>query len=494
MDEFGASLAAALINTVIPPANLPVVVQYSSEARAYHRLNPYPFWAFKDWLIPDRGVLPRCLPMAQEIVRRGALWLFGKPITLTMPGNPKLAEVFAKAWVQNRMPSRLRAIAEDAALDGGVVLKFSVDETNKRRKIRFQSLSVASECRLWFHPHDRDQMLMARVQYPYLDPLTGNQMWYREEWTDAEVVHYEPLNPGQDKKQGFNPDTSDQWQILSKTENPFGLIPMHLCRNIEDDDAWGAGDMWSLRIENFIYRVFDRVNLTTHLMERSNQFDSQTNPIFLDVEPEDDEDAERPLDPGQPYFLKSTNSGGDGGSQGKVMFAPTGNGLRPMMSDYVDRLTKAIRDAVSSVSVDTADITNKGNLTVAVLKTIYQPQIEITEEKKKSMGTDGIAAFLGLAAQGLQNAGIDLDVIADNEDSYHVEIGWSDYFEATDDEKADRTDRTITQVGAGLLPKGRAVKRVASMEGIHDIEALEKEIAAEPAPADPGAKAGTTAP
>jgi hypothetical protein len=496
-ETFTASLASQLINTVIPPANLPVIQQYSAEARAYHKLNPYPFWALKDWRIDERGVLPRCLPLAQKIVKRGALWLFGKPITLTVAGNSDLEEIFTKAWKKSRMPSRLRAIAEDAALDGGVVLKFSVDETDKARTISFQSLSVATECRLWFQPHDRDKLLMARVQYPYLDPLTGTMLWYREEWTAEEEVHYGPLDPGQDKNQGFNPDTSDRWQIISRTENPFGLIPMHLCRNLEEDDVWGGGDMWSLRIENHLYRVFDRVNLTTHMMDRSNQFDSQVNPIFLDAEPEDEED-DKPLDPGQPLFLNSTNSGE--GAQGKVVFPPTGNALRPNMSEYADRLSKAIEDACSSVSVDTAEITNKGNMTVAVLQTIYQPQIEITNEKRKSMGDDGIAAFLALAAQGLQNAGMKLGV-TDNEESRTFEIGWSDYFEPTEEEKGQRTDRAVLQVNSGLLTQDRAVERIAKVEGIHDVKTLKDEIAAQPDPllspansTAPGSAGNTLAP
>jgi hypothetical protein len=148
--------------------------------------------------------------------------------------------------------------------------------------------------------------------------------------------------------------------------------------------------------------VFDRVNLTYHLMDRSNQFDSERNPIFIDADIDED-DIDRPLQPGQPMQVSSSDDTPTRAA--KVEWPITGNALRPAMMEYARDLRKQILDAAGSVELDEAAVTNKGNLTRAVLEQLYDPQIRMTHEKRKSYGHDGLVPFLALVALGLQESG-----------------------------------------------------------------------------------------
>jgi len=434
-------LAAGLIGTSSLPPGLSYVRERAREARAYHLLDPYPLYHFRDWKTEDRGPLPRCLPIARSIVRRGARWLFGDAPRIHCSSNRQLEQFLLESWSGNRMSSRLVAIAENAALEGGVVLKFAYDAAS-RCPLMIQSLSLTDEARLYYHPHDCHKLLMARIQYPFFDAEEGKTYWYREEWTDSEEVRYRPvanellfgtretamLSGSQPLLSQDIADVYEGWQIESRAPNPFGIIPLIAIKNIETDDLWGSGDLWDL------YRVFDRIHLTYHLMDRSNQFDSEINPLFIDLTL-DRQDIERPLQPGEPLDLKTDSLSSS--RQGKVDFRPSGNNLRPAMMEYARELKNQILEAASSTSIDQSEITNKGNLTTAVLEQLYWPQIVATKEKRKSFGNDGLVQFFALIAIGLSNAGVaDFDRTAGSFDSTDIALKWPPFFTLNPQERA----------------------------------------------------------
>jgi hypothetical protein len=471
-------LAAGLVNTASLPAGLANVQLLAAEAEAYDRLCPYPDYHFRDWKTEDRGPLPRCMPIAKGIVARGARWLFGRHLQLHVARNPALETFLRRAWEQNRMPARLVAMARRAAIEGGIVLKFSYDGAAKI-PLSIQSLSLTKECRLYYHPHDREQLLMARIQYPYQDAATGKTWWYREEWTDEEMISYEPVaaetissgsSIGIAANRSLSPDGYQAWQITDRRPNPFGVIPVAHIKNLETDDVWGAGDLWEL------YRVLDRIHLTYHLMDKSNQFDSEPLPLFIDLDV-DEQDIDKPLQPGQPMQLESR----EGEHQGKVQQLEARGSLRPAMMEYARDLRKQVFSAASAVEIDQAEFSNKGNLTTAVLQQLFQPQIEITNEKRKSYGDYGIVPFLKTVAYGLQHAGIPLG-ITDDAESHDVQIQWPAYFEMSQDELTTLTGRTQQQVNAGFLTQERAVERVAQAEGVTDVAALAEELGTHPIP------------
>ena len=203
-------------------------------------------------------------------------------------------------------------MAERAALEGGVALKFDFDASRMGKPVNIDALSVVDQVRLYFDAHDSDLLLMARVQYPYFDAAEGAVYWHREEWTARERVVYAPvadLSLGGQFGVGSwrEADGFEDWAVVAREENPFGVIPILYVKNIEALDVWGVGDLWTL------YRVIDRINLTYHLMDRSNQFDSETNPIFQDLEVADD-DLNVRQQRGSRWWLESKEGAG-GGSQ-----------------------------------------------------------------------------------------------------------------------------------------------------------------------------------
>jgi len=479
MMQSDAALAASLIGTKTLPPGLGQIRRLAQQAQAYHVLKPYPLYWFKNWKEEDRGPLPRCMPIAKGIVRRGARWLFGKPLGITVPGNTPLEMQIGQIWKKNKLPSRLVAIAQKGAQQGGVFLKFSYDQTASPQ-VSIQSLSLIDQVRLFYHPHNREKLLMARVQYPYYDASEGATFWYREEWTEAAEVHYFPIKD--EAMHRSDPDTYEGWEIdpISSRPNPFGLIPGHRIKNLETDDTWGAGDLWDIDDEpdGGLYRVLDRIHLTYHLMDRSNQFDSAINPIYLDADVDDD-DLNKPQQPGQPISLESAQEGGNG-HPARVVFPPTGNALRPAMMDYAKDLRKQVMDAASSVYVDQAEFSNKGNLTNAVLAQLYLPQIEVTEDKHKTYGDDGIIPFLSMMAVGLQRAGVDLGVSESDETTFTPELKWSPPFDLSEDEKTAKVLRLQEEEIGGYVPHERAIEEISMMDGRTEIEDIKAALKSQP--------------
>jgi hypothetical protein len=64
--------ADSLIGTRYFPPFFSVVRLMALEALAYHQMRPYPYWYFADWKVEERGILPRCLPLARRVVTRSA--------------------------------------------------------------------------------------------------------------------------------------------------------------------------------------------------------------------------------------------------------------------------------------------------------------------------------------------------------------------------------------------------------------------------------------
>lgn len=466
-----AQLAQSLINTRHKPQGWDALMERVREARDYHKLQPYPIWQFKRWDVATAGPLPRCMPLPRRIVRRGAKFLFGRGIEITCPKNEALETFLRDVWQGNQMPARSTALAEDAGVDGMVVLKFSYDP-DTAPTVTIQTLKL-DHVRLFFHPHDTNRLLLARVQYRYYDAATGSYFWYREEWTSEKQVTYSPLPDSElVSKTGTvaDPDTFDGWAIEAQAENPFGLIPLHPIKNIETDDLYGAGDLWDL------YRLVDDLNLVWYQMRRSNQFDSSINALLIDLELDEKHEG-KPLAPGEPIEATSTTDG----QQGKAEIIGGENGLRTALMDYARELRKEIEDAAGTVNVSQGEITNKGNLTQAVLVQLHALLIETTQEKRKTYGQGGIELFLEAVARGLQKHGVALGV-TNSPDSFDVQVKWAEPFDLTEEEKQLVVGRTQEEQAAGYLTQDRAVERIAQMENIRDVKALKSELEKEPRP------------
>lgn len=501
------ALAANLINTKHAPVGFDTAFRLAAEANAYHTLTPYPWWAFREWRIEERGPYPVCMPFVRAAVQRSARWLFGKPIQINCAENEDWQTYLREAWVKNKMRTQLRGAAEQAGIQGGYCLKFSYDENRQKPglfPLRFQVLSSIDAARLYYDPHDAECLLMARIQYPYWEPSEGCWYLYREEWTAEEEVHYRPVKARWVKARGLSndgrystidtlqvavvdngaakPDEYEKWEIVTQAKNPFGVIPVHPVKNMDCGGVWGIGDFWGL------FRVADRVNLTYQMLDKGNQFDSQANVFFIDLEI-DQQQAKRALQPGESASVKS-----EGEKQGTVQQIEPQRRAAQIQIDYAKDLRKMALAAASNIEVDQAEFTNKGNLTQAVLSQLYAPLIELTDDKREAQGENGIGKFLELVAIGLKNlapsrlselAGVKLE----KEETYNVELQYAPYFALTEEEKAAAVGRYQEETLSGFLPKERAAKRVAQLEGFEDIDAYLAELEAEESEAEAKAKA-----
>lgn len=493
------SLANSLINTKFFPPYFTTIRQLALEAQAYHMMRPYPYWQFADWKVEDRGVLPRCLPLANYIVTKSAKWLFGKPVEIHVKEADKYEKFIRQAWQENRMPTDMVAAAERGGTDGGVVLKWSYDEKSLVCPLRFQILSVVNECRLFYDPHDRNDLLMARIQYPITNPKDGEMYLYREEWTDEYEVHYKPQRMTTSNiMRGGNypspigqvpviygtkqePDLYDRWDITSQTPNKFGLIPLHHIRNAEALMTYGKGDLWT-DLTGGMFRILDRINLTYTGMDRSNQLYSEPTIVFIDAKLGTDI-TNRTIQPGSNANIKSDEGmGPTGGKQAQAILLESDGGMREHVRTYARDLYQYLLDKVGAVMVDTSEVGNKGNLTRAVLEQLYAPLIETTDQKRRTYGDDGIAVFLERVACGLKNIGAKMAGVESidpaKHETYDVQLRWSEYFPLDDDGKMVRFTRVSQEADAGYLPSETAIEAVLQMEEVQDIVAAKKELKA----------------
>jgi hypothetical protein len=492
------TLSKALLNCHYSPPGYINARLMALQANAYHNLRPYPAWALQEWKTEERGTLPRCMPLPRGIVRKGAQWLFGKDVQITVPGNLELEESFRKAWLLNQMRTRLVYAAERGGVEGGIGLKWSYDETAEV-PLRFQTLSLIDECRLFCDPHDRNTLLMVRIQYPVWNPQNGEWYLYREEWTDEEEVHYKPLPCRYSALRGLvngrsiefgqvpfvadgtlhDPDCYAKWEIAPgwPKPNPFGMIPFVPIRNIDTDSVYGAGDLWTDPAGG-MFRVLDRINLAYHVADRSNQFDSEPTIAIIDGT-NTNEALPEGIPPGGIVEIESKNV--EEGKQAKIeMLEPKGQ-LREAITDYAHDLRDMLMDCVGSVLLDAEGITNKGNMTQAVMSLIFQPLIQTTDGKRQTYGENGICKALEKCALSLKrlNAkkfeGIKA-VSEDNEDTYDCQLKWPDYFPLSEEEKGTRVTRIVEEVGSSLMSHERAIEEIAKTEGVDDVQKLKDEL------------------
>ena len=449
------------------------------EARAYFDLRPYPWFCFADWKNEDRGPLPQCLPFVRTAVMKSARWLFGRGVSLSLPDNPDLELLIRESWEANRMHARLVSASEQASIDGAVCLKFSYDEDSSPR-LRIQILSAIDHVRLVRDPHDAERVIMARIQYPAWDALSDTWKWHREEWTDDSYAVYAPV---EDKKGNMvygnsnpyvsrfaDPDNGLLWGDPSISANPFGVIPVVQIKNVETENPSGIGDWWGL------FRVVDRICLTAHLMDKSNQLSGDPIKAVIDAH-SDTDDLEQGLGPGDMVSLKS-DEGIDGSTKkASVELLESQGYLRPAMMEYARWLNQQLEECVGTSSVRPEEITNKGNLTQGVLRQLYAPLIERTEAKRLSW-QDGLCEFIEKVAIGLANLGVSEARSVDLGDyrTYDVNIAWPEYFEPTPDEAIQQVQLAKATEDAGYTTHARALRQVAQAQGVTDLATLEEEL------------------
>lgn len=467
----------SLIGTRLPaPRQLEMMLE-GRKSEDYANLRPYPSHAFGSAQWPaEKGPIPTALPYALGLVSECANFVFrnGSP-TFSVADDPE-ADAFLQDIIdQNHLDGQYVAIAEDAGHRGAVAALFSYDEADELCPVRISFLSIPNECRVWVDPHNLTRLLMARIQYPYRG-ADGAWYYHREEWTDDFHVVYQPrfagganigemaaLNDYQNLGDG---DKEDGWIEASRDPNPFGLIPLAVIRNrISKGNPLGEGDCWRA------FRLIDRLALTMHGEDRSNQQHSEPIPVAVNAELEGDG---RPL-PGEPLSIRQENP--NGGPPSFMLIEPHGQ-ARQFTYKSMEKWESLLYWMVGLSQVDPATVSNKGNMTRAVFTMLYARTIATCDRKRKAWGVMGLCVLFKRLLLGLKNLG-GIEAVKKVSPATRVSVEWPDYFGETPGDVADTTSRTIDQVQAGLLPPGRAAERLAKAEKMpeDEIQEMLKELA-----------------
>jgi len=454
------------------------VRQEGLKSQSYFDMNPYPWFSFMGWKTENDGPIPHCLPIVTKIVRKQAIWLFGKPIQINVDEDEAAQKLLRQAWKYNNMPTDMVTGAIMGGNEGSLALKFSLNEQKDR--IRFDVLSCNDTVKFFTNPHNPDETLMVRIQYPYWDWNQKAWCWFREEWTDDIYVEYEPLKttrfgPSQSNPYTWSgdvvyPDDNEGWIAKTPVPNIYGTIPLVRIKNSNvRRTEYGYGDVWNY------WKLIDRVNLTFHGMDISNQLDSEPALAVTDADTEN-MPIDRAMRPRSAIVLNSRKRETEGEAiiPAKLQLLEPSGKIRPHMRDYCNDLLREIYDGTGTVFFDQKEITNKGKLTMSVLVQMYNPLIETTQEKRKSYGEQGLSKFLQKARFGLANAGMKgLTKVQHPDDPNNVvTIDWFNFFEMTAEEMFSFVDRIDTEVQQGYIDRETGIRMICNLEQIEEVDKM----------------------
>lgn len=465
-----------LIGTKNLPSSFSAVRRASRQARAYYQLVPYPMYSrmTTDWKTEERGPYPRCRPFVRNITNKAASWLFGRPVSFKVANSleDEMTELINNTWTSNHMTRRSRSMSVIGSNSGGVFLKFSYDKERSEYP-QIDILDPAEQVRCYWDPEDITRLLMVRVQYPIYNAIEGEWYWHREDWTDDKCVIYKPTPFSLMVKGEFvdpystvnQADEYDKWDIQSSEDNVFGVIPGWYIRNIDSGSEHGDGDLWA------VFEAVDQINFTYNLEHKDNQKSIDPKTAYIDLVPADGDQPGTNADSAE---LVLESKLGDEGKQGKIELLQTNSALRPYLREFAEQLKKELYDAVGSVEADMEDISNKGSLTSTVMRAIFAPLIEKTAEKRQCYGEDGICVFFERMSKGMANL-----KVAGWREEKDIQIIWPPYVEQTEEEKIELADRQIKLLDNSLTTKDKAIRAIASADGVVDVDKYAEEVETE---------------
>ena len=470
-------MSNGIINTRSPAPFQQAMALQSWRSLDYYENGPYPTHAFgpQQWQL-DKGPTPTPLPYAQILITEGAEFVFrGGPPVFSVAENAAANDRLQAIIRANNLNAQWVSLAENAANHGAIFAKFSVDMDNKANPVRITFLTMPQECRVWVNPHDHTRILMARIQYPFRDPASGDWMYYREEWTDEFYVKYRPKWAGKSEIGSVFalPDyrnslgDGDGWEIEQQDANPFGLIPGVVIRNrMAKGNPLGVGDCWR------VFGLIDRIALTMHGEDTSNQLHSDPTLAVSNGELENKD----PLQPGEVFEVKGKK---DAGPVKVELLEPSG-AAREYSHRDIDKWEELLYKAVGLSRVNPADVTNSGNMTELAFAMTYGRSIATSDSKRELWGNSGMCVFFHALLTALHRLGGVRELAAYDEDA-PISVEWPPYFQVTPDDLETITDRTATQVEKGFLPIDRGAERIARAEKIpaNEIQTLLAELKAE---------------
>ena len=443
----------------------------SNKAKAYYSLAPYPFYGFQEWKVEERGSIPKCRPYVKHITDQQARFLFGKNVHFDVSDDDTATEWCNKVWRTSRMASNALSMARKGGQSGSVVLTWSFN-AESRSPWQINIMDPFEEAIVTMDPTDIWRVQGLRLFKPLI--IDNKPMVQVIDWTDETETIYAPVSLSiLETSHGSIADQFDSYlaengklKLVKTQKNPFGIVPAWIIQNRIEDGTYGTGDVWGL------WNHIDQLNLTADLAYKHNQTEVYPKTVYLDVDWSNNE-ASKPHAPGDDIVVDSN----DPARQGKVETLTSPTNVREVLAKDLDEFVATLYEAAGGVQIRPDLVSNKGNMTGAVLEQLYGPLIETTEEKRRCYGDNGVCEFLRRLMVGASNMkALDFDPVDE------VEIIWPNMLRLAEDELTQMVNREILMVQRGFTTQDRAVRSVAAANGVQDVRGLVNKLAKEGAP------------
>lgn len=427
----------------------------------------YPRFGFQSARVDKEGPLPTPLPLARTIINQITTNLFGVVPEL-LCSNEKVKSALWPVWEYQLVPM-LQTIRNKGGVFGSALIQFQVTAL---KEVKF----TLHDCRHYYaitNPINVDEVLAIVLRYPILNPTpksgSSSWIWHTEIWTDKVCITLKSKGDGIENF-GFNYGDdlpfmySQAWEqmfigdlsednIESTTEHGLGVLPFVQITNKLDVAAnYPHGDLFNLR------HILRRLDLVYHLMDISNQTEARPTKVFINAV--DKEEVPSMVGPGATIELESAVTEDGIVLPASVQQLEAIGGMRTHMTTFACDLRSMLYETVGVVLPRAEDITNKGNLTPAVMGQMYSPmQIGLTAYQIQ-YGDFGIIPLLKKLCIALKLAKSETELLST------FKLKWGVTAPVDEQQKLYEVERILRELDAGLISNENAIRKISALEGI----------------------------
>lgn len=303
---------------------------------------------------PDDNVV---VNFARVIVDKGVSFLFGQDVQFQLDESAvtEAEEWLELCWRANRKLSFLQRLALSGAIAGHAFVKI-VRATPYPRLVVLDPATVV----VTLDPHDHEQVLAYRIQYPAVDPDTGRVATYRQRILQRDQASWAIVD-----ERAYS---GDNWQVLREEVWPYPFPPVVHCQNLPNPhEFWGQSDL-----EDDVLQLCDILNFLLSNLVRIIRYHAH------------------PKTWGRGFSARELQIDVDE----TIVFSSPQAELRnlEMQSDLgsavlvYDRLREALHEISRIPEVATGNLERAGSLSGVALSILYQPLLEKTETKRRLYG------------------------------------------------------------------------------------------------------------
>lgn len=452
---------------------------FETQASIAHCLMcPYPQFGFPGVRDSKDGKFPTPMPLASTIHSfiTGSLFAIPPVLEYERPIYSKLDRMYK--YLLEPLLTRIRDLA---GYSGQCFILVETDDT------LYPKLKIYDSRNVWVHREDQGSELESAVfGWITRDPVTGRLMKNCKIFTKEYIYTWDPIETSEQEtstqavnisqtQQSFT-DVSGQYftekmmmegsfelDEAYREPNKLGFVPVVVIENEDSPLDLSLGDFHRFR------PILQRIDLGYHLMDISNQREAFPNLILLDIE---DSSFDRELEVGDAMIMQSLMNEEGEQLQGKAQMLESTGSIKTHMEKYLADQKSHLFEAKGVVMARAEEVTNKGNMTPAVMSQMYAPVTMKLLTRRSSFGRRGILEILKMLAKvtsvatGLEEDGMREIAQLHPLDFYNdVQLHWFDaHFPIPELELKAKVDRILLERDANLIRPEDAVRKVAELE------------------------------